>query len=138
MQPAAQMELVGDEETVYRRIPVSQGWYDPATKLLSPLAFRPRDDDETGLSLVRAEPHNTPEQAGKGLAKKGYYVAALRVGEIRAHGMGVVSRPVDGVNGHVEIPEIRLETRDTDQELTFRVHLSRICHEVHGPFVSAS
>ncbi len=51
-------EPIADDELLYRRIPVSTGWFDPSLAIFpSPLAFRPRDDDLTGLSLVRGEPY---------------------------------------------------------------------------------
>lgn len=40
-------EPIADEEFIYRRIPVSEKWYDPQTsKHPSPKAFKPRPDGE--------------------------------------------------------------------------------------------
>ncbi|MGL4552349.1 MAG: hypothetical protein ACRC33_14310 [Gemmataceae bacterium] len=125
---------IGDDEVVYRRIPVSTRWYVPGQPAV-PQAFRPRNDDTTGLSLVRAEPFNTPEQAGRGPSKQGYFVAALRVRDIRQYGMDVVSRPVPGINGHVEIPELTLTNRDEPEGIGRANVLASLCFEFHGPFV---
>ena len=64
-------EPIADDELIYRRIPVSQNWYD-AKADPKPLqqTFRPRAEDITGLSDVRGEPYNTPEQAAQGLSKR--------------------------------------------------------------------
>src|SRR5262249_41455034 len=109
-------EPIDDDEVLYRRIPVSMGWYDPAvSKRPSPEAFKPRPDDTTGLSLCRGGRYNTPEQAAAGLAKRGYYIATLRVGDLREWGLEVVPRPVETVRGHVEIPELTAANWDTNR-----------------------
>ncbi len=49
-------EPIDDMEILYRRIPVSQGYYDPKVDSKpSPLAFKPTKSDTTGLSLYRAK-----------------------------------------------------------------------------------
>ena len=135
MSDPSEQSLLADDEVVYRRIPVSTRWHVPGGPVL-PQAFRPRDDDVTGLSLVRAEPFNTPEQAGAGKSKQGYYVAALRVRDIRCNKMDVVPRPIPGVNGHVEISDLTLDQRDTPEGIGFANVLASLCFHVHGPFVA--
>lgn len=129
-------EPVADDELIYRRIPVSQHWYDPAADphpLLQ--AFRPRTDDVTGLSVVRGEPYNTAEQAAQGPSKSGYYVAVLRVGALRAHGIDVLPRPIAGVQGHAEIPNLTAANRDSDEAKRIMELLAeRLCLRVEGPF----
>jgi hypothetical protein len=111
-------EPIADDELVYRRIPVSQGWFDSSLDSKPhPNAFRPRADDMTGLSVLRAEPHNTPEQAARGPSKSGYYLAVLRVGDLRAAGLEIVPRPVTGISGHAEITNLTASNRDTDDAL---------------------
>ena len=129
-------EPVADEELIYRRIPVSQHWYDP-TADSHPLfqAFRPRTDDVTGLSVVRGEPYNSAEQAAQGPSKSGYYVAVLRVGDLRAHAIEVLPRPVAGMSGHAEIPNLTAANRDSDEAKRIMELLAeRLCLRVEGPF----
>lgn len=129
-------EPIADGELLYRRIPVSQRWYDPAADPKPLLqAFRPRTDDVTGLSVVRGEPYNTPEQAAQGPSKSGYYVAALRVSDLRAHGIKVVPRPVVGITGHAEITNLTAANRDSDEAKRIMELLAeRLCLRVEGPF----
>jgi hypothetical protein len=109
-------EPIADHELLYRRIPISQGWYDPAIDPKPLLqAFRPRSDDVTGISVVRGEPYNTAEQGAQGSSKSGYFVLVLRAGDLRAHGIDVVPRPVEGISGHAEITNLTAMNRDTDQ-----------------------
>lgn len=127
---------IDDEEILYRRIPVSQGWYNSnADPHPSPQAFRPRDDDITGISLCRGGLYNTVEQAGHGPSKKGYFVAVLKAGDLRKLGFDVVPRPNDVINGHVEIPALTASNRDTDSALNIMTALAnKLCLRVEGPF----
>ena len=129
-------EPIADEELVFRRIPVSTGWYDPAVSPQpSPLAFRPRDDDDTGLSIVRGHPYNTPETAARGPAKRGYFVAVFRVGDLRRHGFHVDPKPVLGVLGHAEITDLTSANRDSDEIRSMIVKLAHeLCLRIEGPF----
>jgi hypothetical protein len=81
---------IADDELLYRRIPVSKGWYDAAG--LSPEAFDPRADEESGISVYRAK-YLTVEQAAQGKSKQGYWVAIFRAGDLRHHGFQVLPRP---------------------------------------------
>jgi hypothetical protein len=134
-QPAAD-EPIGDDEVLYRRIPVSQNWYDPQVSLNPlPTAFRPHRDDSTGLSVLRGSPFNTAEQAAQGPSPSGYYVAVLRAGDLRAHGVEVVPRPIEGVSGHAEIANLTAANRDSDETKSLMVLLARkMCLRVEGPF----
>jgi len=137
MPPLDGTEPIDDDELLYRRIPVSQGWYDPnVDPLPSPQAFRPRGDDVTGLSLCRGGPYNTIEQAGKGPSKKGYFVAVLNAEQLRKRGIGVVPRPSAVIPGHVEIPTLTASNRDTDEAMSIMVTLAHeLCLRVEGPFL---
>lgn len=127
---------IDDDELLFRRIPVSMGWYDPAVDSVpSPLAFRPRDEDQTGLSLVRGEPFNTPKSAARGPSKKGYYIAVLRAGDLRTFGMTVEPKPVAGIPGHAEITSLAAANRENDDAKTMMAQLAhKLCLRIEGPF----
>jgi hypothetical protein len=129
---------IGDEEILYRRVPVSQNWYDPTSgQKISSKAFAPRPEDTTGLSLSRDQEYNTPEQAAKGPSKKGYYVACVRAGDLRKSGLRVVPRPIDGNPGHAEIENLTASIRDSNEGLTFAMQLAeKHCYDVIGPFIA--
>jgi len=130
------IESIADDELVYRRIPVSQRWYTPAADS-KPLfqAFRPRNGDVTGISVIRGEPYNSCEQAARGPSKSGYYLAVLNVGALRAHGIEVVSRPVEGICGHAEITNLTVANRDSDEARRVMELLAEtLCLRVEGPF----
>jgi hypothetical protein len=110
-------EPLEDEELVYRRIPVSTNWYDPQNaQPFSLQAFRPRDGETGGLSLVRAK-YKSPEEAARNNSGRAYWVAALSVGTIRALGMEVVrdplrAHPLHGDDpSHVQIPQLMSANR---------------------------
>jgi hypothetical protein len=133
---------VDDEEFVLRRIPRSTGWYDPAADIVDPRAFRPPERDTTGLSVSRAKSDAHPdfrsaaEDAAAGGNASGYYVAVLRVGDLRAHGIDVVSKPELPENpGHAEIPMLTYATRKSD-EATDAISLmaGKLIIRVEGPF----
>jgi hypothetical protein len=121
MAGPVEIETIGDDEYIYRRIPVSAGWYDPAkAPVPSPEAFRPLKQDVSGLSAVRARFVKTIEDAAKGPSRKGYYVAVLRAGDLRQKGIEVVSRPEEGNPGHAEIPGLTYGNRETDRPRNYR------------------
>src|SRR5487761_1850544 len=99
----AEYEPIADDEILYRRIPVSKGWIDEYG--VRPDAFESRADDDTGLSVYRAM-FVSLEDAAKGLNKRGYYVLAMRAGDLRAAGIDVVPLPHDDLPGHAEIPSL--------------------------------
>jgi hypothetical protein len=130
-------EPIADEELLYRRLPVSMNWYDPAScPKLSPKGFRPRDDDDVGLSVVRGHPYNTPEEAAGGPSRKGYYLAVFRVIDLRENGIVVVPKPEPGIRGHAEITSINAANRDTEEGRKIIEALAhKLCLRVEGPFV---
>jgi len=127
---------VSDEEYLYRKIPVSTGWYDPdVSKKPSPRAFHPRKNDPTDLSVDRAT-YTTIERAARGQSKQGYYVAILRVSDLRAKGMDVVPKPLPENPGHAEILGLNSQTRGSDQAKEWEVLLAHeLTLEVKGPFL---
>lgn len=129
-------EPIADGEFLYRRLPVSMGWYDPqGCPRLSPKVFRPRDDDVTGLSIVRGEPYNLIEEAARGPSKKGYYVAVLKAGDLRQHGITIAPKPAPGIPGHAEIVSITAANRDSEESrIIIELLVHELCLRVEGPF----
>jgi hypothetical protein len=125
-------EPVEDNEILYRRIPVSRNWYSNGG--LSPDAFEPRDDEPTGISFSRAK-YKTIHEAAKGKGKLGYYVAEFLAGDLLAHGIDVVPRPLQNDPSHAELPGLTTLNRDTTEELNRRKILAGLFRSVYGPFV---
>ena len=126
-------EPVEDEELLYRRIPLQPQWYDPATGWPTPLAFNPRRDDLTGLSFCRAK-YTTPIEAARNDRDKQYYIAVLRAGDLREHGLDVVPKPLSNDPGHCEMPVLNYQERKTDRAEEAKLLLARkLCLRVLGP-----
>lgn len=126
-------EPVEDDELLYRRIPVSMKWYDPATGV-SPEAFDPhKDRDTTGISVFRAK-HTSIERAAAGQGKKGYYVALLKAGDLLSAGIQVEPRPELDDPGHAELPQLTSTTRAHSSALELRQRLTSLVLRVEGPF----
>ena len=131
---AVKDDYVADSEELYRRIPVSQTWYDPALKAPpSPKAFRPHPNrDTTGLSVFRAK-YVSPEQLCQNTRDNQYYVAVMRAGDLREHGLRVVAVSVEDMPGHAEIPDLKSDTRQATEELQLLL-AHKLCIDVLGPF----
>lgn len=131
------IEPIDDGEILFRRIPVSTGWYQPDKQPpLEPEAFRPNRFDDTGISVSR-EKYTPLEQAARGQPGKDYYVAVFRAGDLRAAGIEVTAKPVEGNPGHAEILSLRYENRKSRQAVEWRFLLAhRLCLRVEGPFHS--
>jgi len=125
-------EPIEDDECLYRRVRLD--YYDPKqADEPSPLAFHPRDYDQTGISVFRAK-YTTPELVAQNDRGKRYYVAVLRAGDLRAHGIHVVPRPEGHPSGHAEIPELTYENRRTDAAEEAKQLLARkLCLRIIGP-----
>jgi len=134
-------EPVKDDEVLYRRIPDSIEWYDPSVSPHpSSKAFRPKRHDPTGISLYRAR-HVCPERIGGRSSQKPYYVAVVRAGDLRAHGMCLLATPGDanGPPGHVEVTNLRYGNRREDRQEEWQALLADpLCREVLGPFAPAA
>jgi hypothetical protein len=133
-------ETVADDELLYRRIPVSMGWYSGGE--LSPEAFDPRpndrpDPDLTGISVSRAK-YKTIQEAARGSGRKGYYVAVLRAGDLRNNGIAVEQRPRPGDPGHAELPDLRSDNRNAPETKERKLWLANHCLRIEGPFGSTS
>jgi hypothetical protein len=128
---------IDDDEILYRRIPLSTGWFQPDKEpSLEPEAFRPTRLDSSGISVSRQK-YTSLEQAARGQPGKVYYVAVLRAGELRSAGMELTANPVEGNPGHAEISSLRYENRKSRQAMEWRFLLAhRLCLRVEGPFQS--
>jgi hypothetical protein len=124
-------EPVADDELLYRRIPVSQGWYKEGR--LSPEAFDPREGELTGISVYR-DKYKSLQEVAKGKSRRGYYVAVLRAGDLRERGIEVVQRPKPDDPGHAELPDLTCHNRLTTETLERKHHLTELCLRVEGPF----
>ena len=125
---------IDDDELIYRRVPESQGWYDASNQTLQPLSFHPhRQHDTTGISVSRAR-FKSLEEAARGQPGKTYYVAVLRVGELRHNGIRVVSAPLPDDPGHAEFPDLNASNRRSDRTQELERILVTLTKEVVGPF----
>ncbi len=128
-------EAVEDHETLFRRIPVACGFYDPLLDAKpSPIAFRPTQQDRTGLSIYR-EKYKSIEQVGCGRAGKKYFVAVLNAGDLRQLGMDVVPRPLENDPGHCEIADLTYANRKGMPYAEWQALLAeKLCIRIEGPY----
>ncbi|MGH7135893.1 MAG: hypothetical protein ACREHD_09145 [Pirellulales bacterium] len=125
---------ISDDETLYRRVPVSQNWIRGG-KIL-PEAFQPRRDDTTGLSVFRAK-FRKLEDVAKGASKYGYYVLEMRAGDLRTADIEIVPKVDEQVPGHAEIPSLAFQQPETDLSLAHRQRLADdLVTGIHGPFLA--
>lgn len=140
MAEPAGTEPIDDAELIYRRIPVSMGWY--ANGQLSPEAFDPRPDETTGISVYRGK-YKSIEEAAKGKSKKGYFVAVFRVCDLQNRGIEVVPRPIHPEDpespeydpGHAEIPALTAQSRGSTPAEEAKLSMATLAIEVKGPFI---
>lgn len=126
-------EPVADDELLYRRISAASAWYSPEAGLKAS-AFAPhKTEDTTGLSVNRAK-YKTIEAAARGRAGKTYYVAVLRVGDLRQRGIEIVPRPHADDPGHAELPDLNSANRQTARVRELQRILVELCRSVQGPF----
>ncbi len=134
-------EPVEDDELLYRRVPASMGWYDPATGVLHSEAFGPhKTRDATGLSVTRAK-YKSIEEAALGQPGKSYFVAVLRAGDLRQRGIDVLPRPILSSGhrdaAHAELPDLNSALRKADQTLERqRMLANELSLRVEGPFTT--
>lgn len=105
---SSEEDPVKDEECVLRRIPCNEEYYNPALdEPTQPLAFRPRRDDLTGISVYRSLFVKPIELVQPVQIDRRYYVAELKVSDIKKLGLTVVPDPQeDEVKGHSLVPQI--------------------------------
>ena len=137
---ASAIPQLDDNEIIYRKVPVSQNWVNAETGEVDANAFRPhRDNDIDGISMDRARSVNAPDfrlpqEAGSGASRRGYYVVALRISELRAHGIEVAPKPIPDNPGHVELPGLRADNRNGDDAKGIMDFLARHKCDTLGPF----
>lgn len=135
---ADEIELITDDELLYRRVPASTGWFDPVSRELKPAAFGPhKERDVTGISVTRAR-YKSIEQAACGQPGKSYFVAVLRVGDLRQ--ANYVVNPQPNVPGgydisHAELPDLNATNYRASKTLERQRELAKhLCLRVEGPF----
>ena len=135
---ADEVEPIIDDELLYRRVPASTGWFDPVSRVLKPEAFGPNQKrDLTGISVIRAR-FKSIEQAACGQPGKSYFVAVLRVGDLRQ--ANYIVKPQPNVPGgydisHAELPDLNAANYKASETLERQRELAeRLCLRVEGPF----
>lgn len=131
---------ISADEFLYRKIPVKPNWYNPERQELAPDAFRPREEDNTGISFDRAKSNSNPEfrsveEVAVGPSSEGYFVAVLRVSDLIASGLTVKADPIAGNPGHALLTDLTSANR---REVISRERMTLLAHEltlrVEGPF----
>ena len=133
-------EPVADDEILYRRVPISPEYFNPqASEHPTPLAFNPHKKDTTGLSVYRAK-YKTAEQVAKNDRGKSYYVAEMKVKDLRVHKLRVEPKPIQPDDrGHAELPDLTYAARHSNRAEEIKVLLAtRLCtiagfHEAPKP-----
>lgn len=127
-------EPITEDEFLYRRIPVSQPWYDATSGRVDADAFRPTAADQTGLSPGRAKYLSPEAEAAKGRASKEYRVAVLRAVDLIRAGIILAPRPLTGDPGHLEIPTLTYDNRKSEVARGICLLLANAVDRVEGPF----
>lgn len=131
-------EPIEDDEIVYRRISVGSLWYDPVLQDISLNAFKPRREEESGISLMRAKYLN-PERTAAGGPGKAYYIVEIRAGDLRHHHIGIEPDPLTDPDlpGHCQIPDLNIRNYNSSPlvvEGKMMLIASQLCGRVYGPF----
>jgi hypothetical protein len=139
MTNGSQPAPISDDEFLYRRIPKSQGWYQPdKSPPVNLSAFNPTEEDTSGLSMERANSLEHPEfmtavQMAQGRSPRGYVVAVLLVKSLRELGVQIVPRTEGAGPGHVELPDLTYENRRSDASMQIKRVLSLAVIRVEDP-----
>jgi hypothetical protein len=109
MRTVLPTDPIADDEVLIRRVPPGEAWQKPGPVPTSVnVELRP---GETGLSASRAAlttPIAILAQIGAS-REQGWLVIQAKVGDLRAFGLHVVSKPTDLDPGHVEIEPAGVE-----------------------------
>ena len=120
-----ELQPVGDSEFIYRRIP--QSFCDPNLPFPIPaLAFRPNQNDTTGISVFRARFVSPSETLAAVDANKRntYFVAQLAVSNLKRLGLTVIPEPdPDGPVGHCVVPELSWNSYQTNKKRLREIQL---------------
>jgi len=131
---------IDDEELLYRKVSVNSGWYDPDRRELKPDTFRPRRDDDKGISFDRAKSAEHPEfrgleEAARGPSPRGYYIAVFKAGGLRTSGFTIIADSLDGNPGHALLTDLIYAKPKDPSSLT---RMNQLAHKlvvrVEGPF----
>ncbi len=127
-------DAIDDEEVLLRRIPTRPDFMNPAAgSRPSRMAFRPREDDQTGLSVFR-ERYISAVDLCRNSEGKRFYVARFLARDIRAVGMDVRPRRNGPKPGHAEIISLTFENRKDDKSETWQIFMARELEmDVVGP-----
>jgi hypothetical protein len=131
---------VQDDEFLYRKVAVSRNLVNAENGEVDSNAFKPdRERDTDGTSMDRAHStaypeFRTPQQAGTGPSRSGYYVVSHRVRDLRARGIDVIARPTPENPGHVVLPGLRADNRKTNDAVEIMDFLARNVVQIFGPF----
>jgi hypothetical protein len=103
---------------------------------IQPVAFKPTDSDEDGLSVFRERFTSAIEVARSGRAVDSYYVVRLPVGSLLDLGLTVKPTPGD-LPGHAVIVELNRQayTSNKKQVKDWQLALARLASQtvVHRP-----
>jgi hypothetical protein len=78
----------------------------------------------------------TAAQVARGRSREGYFIAVLRVADLRAAGIDVLPRPTENDPGHAELPGLNYADRKTDQVKEWEQLLAaRLTLRVEGRFL---
>src|SRR5262245_62167982 len=104
-----ELEPVGDQEFILRRVHKSH-YRDGLPTPIQRVAFRPNENDTTGLSVYRARfvsLYSDVLQAVREEKRGQYYISRLSVRALRRLSMTVVPDPnPEDIRGHCIIPEL--------------------------------
>jgi hypothetical protein len=97
-------------EFLLRRIPKNVEYCNSKLNpAITPLAFRPNNNDTDGISLFREREVSRADLSKSG-RKPPYIVAGLKARDIFDLGLNIVpTDDVEGVPGHVVVPELSIE-----------------------------
>ena len=126
-------DAVQDDELVLRRVLNQADIIDLSLpKPVQRIAFRPTDQDDTGISIFRSLFATPDEVANRGTNPKGYYIVELPVNELMAIGLEVVPDPRDDQpKGHSLIPKLNClhDVFDKKQSKILQLKLAQIVNK---------
>jgi hypothetical protein len=118
-------------------------WYKSSEPIpVMRLAFEPRRNDTDGLSVYRSLFVTPSYLSAAGRKPNTYYVASLRVGDLKGLGLSVLPDPSrEELPGHALIPELSFEEmrRDKRRSKEIQLELARIASRaiVYEPKIGA-
>ena len=92
---------IGNDETILRRVAHDQQFFDHRVGRVRPATNAFLQDGPEGLVSVYLMSETTPAIAASEGSQE--YLAAVRVGTLRANGLGIIRTPESGGPGHCDI-----------------------------------